>query len=279
MATASGEAPARRRKGRGRKEPSTPAEIGTALLRARQALGLGLVDVRDRTGVPLAVLEALESRRPRADAEPRCRPHRPAPVRRPGRTRQRGPDPGARPGHAGTGPGGRGDRGPGDTGCRPRHRGRGPAAATRPPVGSPATCAGTRATACTSRPSPRPPRRRRSARPRPPGAWSAGGHDPYGSGQVFGTTGMYPATPPLRIRQVVRPAAWPVRALVWLTAAALVVAGLGLVVAHVEPKWMRTIHLARVPHRASTPAASHRPRPGDRPGDRPPRGGHREARS
>ncbi|HXX88817.1 MAG TPA: helix-turn-helix transcriptional regulator, partial [Acidimicrobiales bacterium] len=61
MATASGEAPARRRRGRGRKEPSTPAEIGTGLVRARQALGLGLVDVRDRTGVPLPILEALES--------------------------------------------------------------------------------------------------------------------------------------------------------------------------------------------------------------------------
>jgi hypothetical protein len=88
----------------------------------------------------------------------------------------------------------------------------------------------------------------------PPGAWSAGGHDPYGSGQVYGTTGMYPATPPLRIRQVVRPAARPVRWLVWLTVALLVVAGTGLVLAHVKPAWIRTLHLVHVPDQGGQPA-------------------------
>jgi len=96
------------------------------------------------------------------------------------------------------------------------------------------------------------------------------GDDPYGSGQVFGTTGMFPATPPLHIRQVVRPAAWPVRALVWLVVGALVISGLGLVVSHVRPAWMRTLHLARVPHSGRAPSSSNSVAAGGAPGTRPP---------
>ncbi|HXX89855.1 MAG TPA: hypothetical protein VEI83_06515, partial [Acidimicrobiales bacterium] len=91
---------------------------------------------------------------------------------------------------------------------------------------------------------------------RAPEAWSARGYEPYAGGQVHGTTGTYPATPPLRIRQVVRPAAWPVRVLVWLTVILLVVAGIGLATAHFRPSWMRALHLARVPHTAHA-AAGH----------------------
>jgi cytoskeletal protein RodZ len=80
----------------------------------------------------------------------------------------------------------------------------------------------------------------------------------YGTGQVFAQTGMYPAAAPLRIRQVVRPAPWPVRLLLWCVVVALVIAGTGLVVAHVRPQWMRDAHLAHVPHSATTPGAGNK---------------------
>jgi hypothetical protein len=76
---------------------------------------------------------------------------------------------------------------------------------------------------------------------------------------------MYPATPPLRIRQRVRPAARPVRWLVWLIAGLLVVAGAGLVVAHVKPAWMRSLHLVRVPHAAGQPTPATSSVPAGRP--------------
>ena len=50
-----------RRRGRRRQQPgSTPADVGTALREARQAAGAGLTEIQDRTGVPVAQLEALE---------------------------------------------------------------------------------------------------------------------------------------------------------------------------------------------------------------------------
>lgn len=50
-----------RRRGRRRQQPgSEPADVGTALREAREASGVDLVEIQDRTGVPLAQLEALE---------------------------------------------------------------------------------------------------------------------------------------------------------------------------------------------------------------------------
>ena len=255
MDSATSEAPARRRRARGRKLPSTPAAVGTALLRARQELGLGLVDVRDRTGVPLPVLEALETgdlalMNPEAaaiglrryadlvglDGDGLVRSLNLLPQTalvgagagggagaRPGTAAPTGPAPAAPPGSYPSTPGFAGHlrRYPGDS----MHLQAFTQTAQVPSVGGVVA----------------------------PGAWSAGGHDPYGSGQAYGATGMYPATPPLRIRQRVRPAARPVKWLLWLTVILLVVAGTGLVLSHVEPRWMRTLHLVRVPH----PAAAH----------------------
>jgi cytoskeletal protein RodZ len=51
-----------RRRGRRRQQPgSAPADVGTALLEARQAAGVDLTEIQDRTGVPLSQLEALEA--------------------------------------------------------------------------------------------------------------------------------------------------------------------------------------------------------------------------
>ncbi|HUO49629.1 MAG TPA: helix-turn-helix transcriptional regulator, partial [Acidimicrobiales bacterium] len=205
MDSATGEAPARRRRARGRKLPSTPAAAGTVLVRARQELGLGLVDVRDRTGVSLPVLEALETgdltgldpdlaalglRRYAdlmgLDGEGMCRALNLVPqtalVGAGTGSRSTGAVPALSPA-VGTAPAAAGFAGhlrqyPGDG----MHLQAFTQTAQVPSVGGGL----------------------------PAGASSAGGHDPYGSGQVFGTTGMYPATPPLRIRQVVRPAARPV---------------------------------------------------------------------
>jgi len=240
VATANGEAPARRRRGRGRKQPSTPADTGVALRRARLGLGLSLDDVRDRTGVSVVVLEALEA------GDPSRAPGHEAAVVGLRRyadlvhldgdalvaTIEPSREPGALVGvtsastHAldaglGRPPG----VGPVVTGGFAGHL-------RRYPVATEHLQAFTQ-TAQTSA----------------VGAGSGAGG--YSSGRVYGHTGMYPATPPLRIRQVVRPAAWPVRVLVWTTVVALVVAGAGLAVAHVRPQWMRDIHLARVPNAAT----------------------------
>jgi Helix-turn-helix domain len=51
----------RRRGGRRQQPGSTPADVGSALREAREAAGIGLTELQDRTGVPLPQLEALEA--------------------------------------------------------------------------------------------------------------------------------------------------------------------------------------------------------------------------
>ena len=61
MVTAASDRRMRRRGGRRQKPGTTPADVGTALRDAREATGISLVEIQDRTGVPLAQLEALEA--------------------------------------------------------------------------------------------------------------------------------------------------------------------------------------------------------------------------
>jgi hypothetical protein len=51
-----------RRRGRRRQQPgSAPADVGSALREARETSGVDLLEIQDRTGVPLAQLEGLEA--------------------------------------------------------------------------------------------------------------------------------------------------------------------------------------------------------------------------
>jgi len=200
VATASGEAPARRRRGRGRKQPSTPTEVGTSLLRARQAMGLGLADVRDRTGVSVAVLEALEtgdlSQAPSLDGARTGLRRYADLVGLDGDALARSLDPYWGPAALVGATGGAGPTAPGS----------GSGSGSSSSSGSvldPSTGAGFAGhlrrypgegahlqafTQTAEVPSVGSPR--------------GAGDDPYGSGQVFGTTGMFPATPPLHIRRL-----------------------------------------------------------------------------
>ncbi|HYA69593.1 MAG TPA: RodZ domain-containing protein, partial [Acidimicrobiales bacterium] len=233
-------------------QPSTPADTGVALLRARQALGLGLTDVRDRTGVSIAVLEALEtgdlSRAPSREAVVVGLRRYADLVNLDGEALVATIEPywgsdalvGATSRSAfgldtryGQGTGAN----PPVTGGFAGHLRQYPDRATH--LEAFTRTAQTPAVGGSS------------------GSVSAAGWlGFYGTGQVLGQTGMYPATPALRIRQVVRPAAWPVRVLVWTAVATLAIAGAGLVLAHVRPQWLRDAHLARVPHSASATSGS-----------------------
>ncbi|MHB8439983.1 MAG: RodZ domain-containing protein [Acidimicrobiales bacterium] len=49
------------RNGKSRRSPATPAQVGSALREAREALGQSLAEVHDDTGIPWKALEALEA--------------------------------------------------------------------------------------------------------------------------------------------------------------------------------------------------------------------------
>jgi len=61
VVTAASDKRMRRRGGRRRQAGSEPAAVGTTLREAREAAGVDLVEIQDRTGVPLPHLEALEA--------------------------------------------------------------------------------------------------------------------------------------------------------------------------------------------------------------------------
>ena len=61
MVTAASDKRMRRRGRRRQQSGSAPADVGTALREARQGAGVELTEIQDRTGVPLAQLEALEA--------------------------------------------------------------------------------------------------------------------------------------------------------------------------------------------------------------------------
>ena len=61
MAIAGGQKAGRRRGGKGAISPSTPADVGATLRDARDADGVTMADVHDRTGISWGHLEALES--------------------------------------------------------------------------------------------------------------------------------------------------------------------------------------------------------------------------
>lgn len=61
MAIAGGQKAGRRRGAKRPRPPATPSEVGLALRETREANGVGLAEVHDRTGVAYAHLEALEN--------------------------------------------------------------------------------------------------------------------------------------------------------------------------------------------------------------------------
>ncbi len=61
MVTAASDKRMRRRGRRRQQAGSEPAAVGTTLREAREAAGMDLVEIQDRTGVPLTHLEALEA--------------------------------------------------------------------------------------------------------------------------------------------------------------------------------------------------------------------------
>jgi Helix-turn-helix domain len=241
VVTAASDRRMRRRGGRRKQADSTPAVVGTALREAREASGVSLVEIQDRTGVPESQLEALEAgnlslfpdlqsaltavRRysdlVKLDVDGFARV-----VEESWGTSQAGFE-----GAAATGKGATkdGTQGAHLTGAVPAgHLSRYPGD-------------GTHLRAFTQ--TDEVPGVRRAVAP------AGNGHDAHAPWSV---TGSFPAVP--GGYKLVRQAPWILRAAVWFVASLLVVALLGLAVQHYQPQFLADIHL--VHHTTTTPATT-----------------------
>lgn len=236
MVTAASDKRMRRRGGRRQKPGSTPADVGTALREAREATGVTLVEIQDRSGIALLQLEALE-----AGDLSRFGDLRSAltAVRRYCDLVQLDADrfTGVLEAQWGTplaGFAGQGSAATGPSGGTPTQSVylSGPASAghlSRYPGD------GTHLRAFTQ--TDEVPGVRR-AEPRPDS----------GNG-TFPVTGAFPAVPAAYVPA--RRVPWVLRAAIWITATLLVVALAGLAVQHYQPKLLADIHLV---HHGHTPA-------------------------
>lgn len=249
MVTAASDKRMRRRGGRRRQSGATPDTVGTALREAREEMAVTLAEVHDRTGVPPQQLEALEA----GDLSrfPDLRSALTA-VRRCSDLMQLDSEGFARvvEDHWSSSLGGSatvGARGGEANGGRPD----GAYITEAVPTGhlSRYPGDGTHLRAFTQ--TAEVPGVRRT------GVSAGNGH----SHVQFNDTGSFPATP-ARLA-FVRPAHVILRGAVWITATLLVVALVGLAVAHWEPQLLKDIHLVRTTNTTILPAAPGTPsRPG-----------------
>jgi hypothetical protein len=254
VVTAASDKRVRRRGGRRKQPDPTPAVVGTALREAREASAVSLVEIQDRTGVPGSQLEALEAGN--LSLFPDLRSAVTA-VRRYSDLVNLDVDGFARvveehwgsplAGFEGVAATGKGASNGGThsvhlTGVVPTgHLSRYPGD-------------GTHLRAFTQ--TDEVPGVRRTPPP------ADNGHDPAGA---WSPTGSFPAVP--GGYKLVRQAPWILRAAVWVTAALLLVALLGLAVEHYQPQLLADIHLV---HHTTTPKATTPTSPGSTANPKPP---------
>jgi hypothetical protein len=234
----------RRRGGRRQKAGSTPATVGTALREAREASGVELSEIQDRTGIPWPQLEALEGGN--LSLFPDLRSAVTA-VRRYSDLVELDVDGFARvvEEHWGTAPAG--FDGAEATGTGGNGGGRAPGGYLTGPVYAGHLSRypgdGTHLRAFTQTDEV-PGVRRTEASPA----------DSHSGTAAFSATGTFPSVP--RRFVPVRAAPLVLQGAVWVTAILLVVAGAGLAVAHYQRQWLADIHVVRhSPSATSKPSA------------------------